>query len=274
MLDSLSVIVTAHNNAPVLPRTLQSLQEAIAFLNSRCASASLVATEIIAVNDGSTDATGEILERFAETNGRMRIVHRPQPSSPSCARNVGAKASSGSLLFFLDGDDLFFPDHLHRCCEALEDPKPNFIKTGVHLADPVHPDWKPRIEGSIVLNLCVRRHCHFYVGGFPDYHLFTRDDDRYEHATDVFYKFEDMYYNLLVTSLFTGYKLERETVQYVRYPGNSYDRQYEKFRQPIGAVKEHHSEEIRFRLRCCDLIFQEQLRRLRASRDQATAGGE
>jgi hypothetical protein len=36
----------------------------------------------------------------------------------------------------------------------------------VALADPVHPDWKERIEHSIVINLCVRRACHYALGGF------------------------------------------------------------------------------------------------------------
>jgi glycosyltransferase involved in cell wall biosynthesis len=267
-MNSFSVIITAHNNAAVLPRTLQCVQDAIAFFQSRCGPSQPFVAEVVAVDDGSTDGTAEVLRTFAATNSFTRIVHRSHPSSPSCARNIGVTVSKGSLLFFLDGDDLFLPDHIYLCHQALEDANADFVKTGVRLADPVHPDWNPRIEGSIVLNLCVRRHCHFAVGGFPDFHLFTREGDQYDHVTDVFYKYEDMYYNELVASLFTGYKLARETVQYLRYPGNSYDRQYEKFQHPFGALGDDHSPEIRFRLKLCDLIIQERLRRLRGGSDR------
>jgi hypothetical protein len=172
-------------------------------------------------------------------------------------------ASRGNLLFFLDGDDLFLPRHLLVCLAALADPAMAFVKTGVRLADPVHPDWKPRIEHSVVLNLCVRRQCHDAVGGFPDYHLFSRDGDGFRHVSDLFYKFEDMHYNQLVTKLFAGVRVVEETVEYVRYPGNSFDRQYEKFRQPFGTYPEDRSPEDLFRLGLCEAVCERRLAELR-----------
>ncbi len=92
------------------------------------------------------------------------VVRRPQPSSPACARNVGVAASLGELLFFLDAADLYLPQHLHDCLREMGDPPVVFVKTGVALPDPIHPDLKQRIEHSVVINLCVRRDCHVATG--------------------------------------------------------------------------------------------------------------
>ena len=49
-------------------------------------------------------------------------------------------------VVFLDGDDLYYADHIAVCCSALADPGLDYVKTGMRMADPVHPDWKARIE--------------------------------------------------------------------------------------------------------------------------------
>lgn len=73
--------------------------------------------EIIVVNDGSPDGTGEILAR--ETEPRLRII--TQPNAGECAaRNRGMAEARGTFLAFLDSDDAWRPDHLalaHRFFE-------------------------------------------------------------------------------------------------------------------------------------------------------------
>jgi glycosyltransferase involved in cell wall biosynthesis len=257
-VDSLSVIVTAHNNEAVLSKTLQSVEQALAFWRASSVSSHANA-EVIVVDDGSTDNTVSVLQQWTKGKSCYQVIGRRNASSPSCARNVGAAAAHGDLLFFLDGDDLFLPRHIAACCLALADPATQFVKTGVRLADPVHADWRPRIEHSIVINLCVRRHCHVAIGGFPDYHLCMRAGDEFRPVSDIFYKFEDMYYNQLLAALYPGVRVAEETVQSVRYPGNAYDRQYEKFRRPFGAYREELSADHRFRLRLCDAILEARL---------------
>jgi len=263
LMLSFSVVITASNNGSVLRRTLQSAEAAIAFFQGETQSPT-GAAEIVAVDDGSSDDTPAILEAAARINPLYRLVRHPSPTSPSHARNAGVAVSQGELLFFLDGDDLFFETHILGCVQALSASPTSFVKTGVRLADPVHPDWRQRIEGSLALNLCVRRACHDAVGGFPDFHLFRRAGEHFLADTDLFYKYEDQYYNVLVTTLFTGLRLACETVEYIRYPGNSFDRQYEKFCRPYGAYQESLPPETAFRLQMCQLIVREQLRQLRA----------
>lgn len=65
--------------------------------------------DIVAVDDGSTDATGSILERMVgESNGRLRVVAQGQQGA-SAARNAGLRASTGEYVQFLDADDVLFP---------------------------------------------------------------------------------------------------------------------------------------------------------------------
>jgi hypothetical protein len=80
----------------------------------------------------------------------------------------------------------------------------------------------------------------------------------------------------LLSRLFRGARVGRETVRHLRYPGNSFDRQYEKFRQPFGAYREALAPEDRFRLSLCESIVRRRLESLRtttAGMAQSRAGG-
>lgn len=75
--------------------------------------------EIIAVDDGSTDGTGEVLDRLASADARVRVLHQPN-RGVSSARNRGLDAARGKYLFFLDGDDSYEPDFLALGVAELE----------------------------------------------------------------------------------------------------------------------------------------------------------
>ena len=260
-MDSFSVIVPVHNNAAVVQRTLQSVGDAIAFLKREWGT--VVPGEVIVVDDGSTDGSDRAIAEYGQD---YKLVRREQASSPSCARNTGVSHSTGQLLIFLDGDDRFLPEHMHACYQALQSRAVSYVKTGVRLADPVHADWRPRIEYSLSINLCVRREAHDLVGGFPNLHLFRRDGDQFVHQTDIFYKIEDIFYNQLLRELCRGAVVPRETVEYCRYPGNAYDRQYEKFCRPLGAYPDSHSEDVLFRHKLASLLVQRQVKQLQQPR--------
>ena len=69
--------------------------------------------EVVVVNDGSTDHTRDVLADFA---GRLRLraVHHDAPRGRSAAANAGAKAASGAILLFMDGDTLLAPDSVEH----------------------------------------------------------------------------------------------------------------------------------------------------------------
>lgn len=62
--------------------------------------------EIIAINDGSKDATAAILERLCKSNPRLRVVHLASNQGKSTALNVGACLARGEILVCIDGDAL------------------------------------------------------------------------------------------------------------------------------------------------------------------------
>ncbi|MFJ3665119.1 glycosyltransferase family 2 protein [Streptomyces sp. NPDC090106] len=71
--------------------------------------------EVIAVDDGSTDGTGEHLEEFADrADFPVTVVRQDNSGGPSGPRNVGLGKASGRYVFFLDADDRLGPEALER----------------------------------------------------------------------------------------------------------------------------------------------------------------
>ena len=101
-----SVIIPVYNQEKYLAECLESV------LEQKGAS-----FEIIAINDGSTDRSGEILKRYQ----RHIILIEQENQGPASARNQGIKRAQAELIAFLDADDRYLPDHLAQLV--------NFIKT-------------------------------------------------------------------------------------------------------------------------------------------------
>lgn len=62
--------------------------------------------ELILVDDGSPDRSGEICDHFSARDPRIRTIHQPNQGLPA-ARNSGARAARGEYLVFVDSDDYF-----------------------------------------------------------------------------------------------------------------------------------------------------------------------
>lgn len=69
--------------------------------------------DIVIVNDGSTDGSGEILERLATEDKRIRLFHQ-ENGGVAVARNRGLEAATGEYLTFVDGDDYIAEDYIER----------------------------------------------------------------------------------------------------------------------------------------------------------------
>ncbi|MER7744069.1 glycosyltransferase family 2 protein [Streptomyces bacillaris] len=101
-----SVIIGAYEAMPYLIRCLESV-DAQTIGPGRM--------EIVAVDDGSTDGTGEYLEEFAaRTAIPMRVVRQENSGGPSGPRNLGLGLARGRYVFFLDADDYFGEEALER----------------------------------------------------------------------------------------------------------------------------------------------------------------
>lgn len=91
--NKVSIIIPAYNSELYIKETLDSVL-AQTYNN----------LEIIIVDDGSKDNTGDIADEYGRKDERLIVIHQKNSGSPA-ARNAGIKVSTGDYLFFLDSDD-------------------------------------------------------------------------------------------------------------------------------------------------------------------------
>ncbi len=73
---------------------------------------------VLAIDDGSTDATGELLDGYAARDSRVHVVHQ-ENRGHSGARNAGLEIADAELIMFLDSDDVLFPDAVEQLAGAV-----------------------------------------------------------------------------------------------------------------------------------------------------------
>src|SRR3954471_8005615 len=77
--------------------------------------------ELIFIDDGSRDGTGQRLDALAALHPGVRVEHIPNSGWPGRPRNVGLDAARGEFVFFADHDDWLEPDALERPHPATTD---------------------------------------------------------------------------------------------------------------------------------------------------------
>lgn len=107
-----SVVMPVYNKAPHLEKAVASV---LAQAHLR---------ELIVVDDGSTDGSGDILDRLAENNTRLCIIHQKN-GGVSAARNEGIKRVTGEYLCFVDGDDTLDKDFFEKAFKETYRYKPD-----------------------------------------------------------------------------------------------------------------------------------------------------
>lgn len=105
-----SVIMPCYNCADTLQGAIASVLEQD-FTN----------WELICVNDGSSDATAQMLDAISTTDTRIRVIHI-ENRGPAVARNFGAAQAHGRILSFLDADDLWEISKLSELYRVFQDP--------------------------------------------------------------------------------------------------------------------------------------------------------
>ena len=101
----ISVIIPAYNAASFIRECLDSI-----LVRDE------IRSEVICVDDGSTDETLEILREYEEKDSRVRVIHQ-ENAGAGAARNTGMKYATGDYFMFLDADDFFDPDMFRRAYE-------------------------------------------------------------------------------------------------------------------------------------------------------------
>lgn len=106
----LSIILTVYNKEPYLRRSLDSLLAQEGTEDNDY--------EVLAVNDGSTDGSAEILKEYAAKDCRVRILTQ-QNQGLSMARNNGTEVANGDYVWYVDADDTFSSKSVRLLCNAM-----------------------------------------------------------------------------------------------------------------------------------------------------------
>jgi len=139
-----SVVIPTHDRADFLPRAVDSVlaQDHPAF-------------ELIVVDDGSRDATPDILAGYGS---EIRVVTFPENRGVSAARNAGIAAARHDLIAFLDSDDLFAPGKLSRQAAAMITGRAMVAHTGevwYRRGRHLNQKKKHRKEGGFIFHRCL-----------------------------------------------------------------------------------------------------------------------
>jgi glycosyltransferase involved in cell wall biosynthesis len=193
---SISAIIPTYNRAKTLSRSLDSIIAQTWPVN-----------EIIVIDDGSEDYTKDVVESY---KGRIRYFYQKN-RGVSFARNRGVSEASSDWIAFLDSDDYWQEDYIHRVVQAIESTKgqadlyfcdsrrskrlknrlhwnyANFSLRNSYELRTDGSDWAlMAVQPMMIQSSIIRKKTFLEIGGLPT-HLKTRED------TFLFFKIALLY---------------------------------------------------------------------------------
>ncbi|MGN1134033.1 MAG: glycosyltransferase family 2 protein [Oscillospiraceae bacterium] len=134
--------------------------------------------EILLVDDGSTDSSGEICDAWAEKDSRIKVVHQKNSGS-SAARNTGIKMAQGKWISFIDSDDVVSKNFFSELIDAVNNTNAEIVLTKYKVfEDDKNTDFtgenytdKKVFSRNKIAELCFRTDYHGYCWN----KLFKRD---------------------------------------------------------------------------------------------------
>jgi glycosyltransferase involved in cell wall biosynthesis len=115
----LSVIVPAKDQAPFIRDSMTSLTRQFDDPS---------VMEVVVIDDGSTDGTGELAAAFASRLPGLKILRNETANGVASARNRGLDAANGRYITFLDPDDWYAPGHLAKITAEIADLGVDFLR--------------------------------------------------------------------------------------------------------------------------------------------------
>lgn len=163
----ISIIVPVYNKEAYLRECVDSILEQI-----------YRRTEVILVDDESTDKSGRICDEFGQADGRVRVIHQKN-GGPTAACVAGMEAASGGYYMFVDSDDYLEPETLAEmadrlagvpgeivCCDHLVEKQrgtervKNGVAPGIYEGEQLREQIKARLIGEekkvIPLSRCMK----------------------------------------------------------------------------------------------------------------------
>ena len=125
----ISIIIPVYNSEKYLATALESAKNQT-YQN----------IEIILVDDGSTDNSITILEKYALSDNRIKIISQTNQGI-SAARNAGIKMATGKYITFLDSDDFLSRDAIEKMVTAIENNYVDFVVCQAHAFAETEADY-------------------------------------------------------------------------------------------------------------------------------------
>ena len=190
MEPTVSIIVPVFNAEPYLDRCITSV------LNQ-----SYRALELILVDDGSSDKSQLICEKYRRQDDRV-ILHHQENQGVSSARNTGLFLASGEYLTFADADDSLAPNALETAMRLFQQYDADMVTYGWNIVHENGSSTEQVFEkfeiqsniSSVLKNLLM--HYSSYGGGYPWNKVWKRDSAAFPESFFPFdqnlYYFEDL----------------------------------------------------------------------------------
>lgn len=134
--ELISVIVPIYNVEPYLERCINSIR-----------SQTYTNIEILLVDDGSTDASGKICDKFGEIDSRIVVIHKKN-GGLSDARNAGISVAKGQYIGFVDADDYIEKEMYSRLYSAVKHANADIGSCGMF----------SETEEGVVIRNCIQGH--------------------------------------------------------------------------------------------------------------------
>ena len=209
---TVSIVFPVYNKSELLPTTLPSLL-----------SQTYRDFELIAVDDGSTDGSGDFLDRLAKTDTRVKVIRQPN-AGVSAARNAALDRASGDYVVFADADDTVCPDWLEVLAKEAETSGADIVVSGFFSTDingkaldTVLPPEEGNITGKEFLGNFYAHQSNHGLPGFGHGKIVRRDliEKNNIRFTPGLKLAEDL-------DFFVRLYDKAETVRTVRYAGYNY----------------------------------------------------
>ena len=199
-MSLVSIIVPVYNTQEHLPRCIESL-----------IAQTLKEIEIILINDGSTDASGEICERYKNKDARIKVIHQKN-TGQGMARNAGMKEAKSPYIGFADSDDwveedmfekLYHTSHTEdaditmcNCFEIISGvAHKTYINTTTNLLD--HDEITKQIILPMIGGTSIQDHYENNIPGYLWRCLYKREliqNINFISERDIM--FEDLWFNI------------------------------------------------------------------------------
>ena len=126
----ISIIITTYNAEKTIERCLESV---------RLQKKKEKIKEVLIIDDGSTDSTNEIVEKFVKKDSCFRLIMK-ENGGVSSARNEGIRQATGEYIIFCDSDDEIKPELCEELLSAIQNKKCDMAICGyteIHRCDSI-----------------------------------------------------------------------------------------------------------------------------------------